>query len=48
MLAYLSHEAGAELQPFWTLDPESAEMKRMDEQSLKAQELYSYFWSNSQ
>lgn len=43
VLSYLSKEAGAEIKTFWA-DRESPEIQRMDEQSLKARELYSYFW----
>lgn len=43
VLSYLSKEAGAEIKTFWA-DLESPEIQRMYEQSLKAQELYSYFW----
>lgn len=43
MLSYLSYATGATLQTTWSSEPESPEMRRLNEQSLKAGELYSYF-----
>ncbi len=47
VLAYLSPAEGAQLQPFWNLEPGSEEMKRMDELSQGAQEFYSYVFSTN-
>lgn len=43
LLSYQSFAQGATRQTSWDLDPVSAEMQKMTQQSVKAQELYKYF-----